>query len=432
MKMSHYAQKNNADMIAGMPLFLEERYPTTCEHLPDGSMMVTGTIACRGVLRYICGDCIGPACGECAGKGFVLEAVDDDVLSDAEWLRTIGTAPIVLEHPPGRGNERLLTPENIERFQDPAYDGPGKIVPGGARAWFDPEAHATKIELRLFSSPVLDGISKGVFDLSPGHIPRIDRSPGIQDGIAFDRRQASRMGNHTGLILAKPYGGLGSREPMARFDSRFDDAGEPVQEPQMDQAAFNALFLAALADPAFAVQVIEALKSAQAAPEAPPEAPPAEPNPEMAEMQGRMDALETKLARVDAAGSDGKDAPPDEDDKKKEMEARADAADEDFVRTLAGHRKLDVTQPVATLRGLLLAGTSYESARRGPQRAYIETLAGRVLKSRVDANDPQNAFDRYFQGMARLDSGDVTPEPAPVQDYRTLKTAEREKLRNAV
>ena len=93
-----------------------------------------------------------------------------------------------------------------------------------------------------------------------------------------------------------------------------------------------------------------------------------------------------------------------------------DAADEANVLRLAGARGLDISQPAATLRNLLLQGTGYADRPRHLQRVYVGELAKHV---RVDAND--NPF-----GFKAMPSVPNSSKPRDLVDFSS-RLADRKK-----
>lgn len=385
-----------------MPRFIsEDRLPITCQTLPDGSLSVTGTLSSVGVMRYTWG----------------LEAVGEDCLADPEWVRT-AHAPITLEHPPGSGTERLLTPEKVARYSDPSYDGPGKIIPGSVRVWWDGGQKSNKIEVRVFDKDVATGIQRGMYDLSPGYLtPEVDENPGTLDGQRYDVRQKKRVGNHIALILAKEFGGRGGRGAEARFDAGETGNGGQMTPDEVKKMIDEALAAYAAADKA---QDEAMLKGG------------ADMGARLDAVASRLDKCDESIARLDAALApkaeesmpedkprlDADQAPAEKSEKseKAEEEARMDAADEANVIRLAGARGLDVSQPAATLRNLLLQGTGYTDRPRHLQRIYVGELAKHV---RVDAND--NPFG--FKAPPRVPNG---PEQRNLVDFSS-RLADRKK-----
>ncbi len=158
----------------------------------DGSVLAEGVLARPGVMLYRTAD----------GRT-LRELVPPEVLADADWLATVGRAPLTLEHP-----AEQVTPDNVTSFQIGDTDGDVEVDDRGF----------VRVKVALRSRQAIDSfLSARKRGLSPGYTVSVDSTPGIDPVFgAYDSRQVKRHANNHIALCASPRGG----EPCSlRFDA---------------------------------------------------------------------------------------------------------------------------------------------------------------------------------------------------------------------
>ncbi len=250
------------------------------ERTEEGYMRYPVRLAKPGVLVYR------------TPQGLVRELVPEHTLADPLFLQSLENKPVTLEHPPV-----LLNPDNVARYRVGTVLSPVTYQDGYVQA-----------VIQVENAEALRAIQSGKVEVSPGYQTDLEETPGTDATFgAYDRIQVRRSaGNHLALTDTARGGhdirlergdgithsgalmklnpailyllGCAGLKPE-RFDS--DEAAAAAMAPLMaDPAAAPAV------DPAVKADMDPAVKAAKEA--------------ELAELKGRIAALEAELAGMPA------------------------------------------------------------------------------------------------------------------------------------
>jgi hypothetical protein len=155
---------------------------------PEGYLLTEGVAAVAGVMTYI------------KNGQIQRQLLPPEELGDAESLATLARQPLTLEHPPA-----FLTPATVQQHQ---------VGDVGDEVVFDNGfVRVRTITRQADAVAALD--ARTVTELSPGYTCRLDPTPGVWQGEAYDVVQRDRRYNH--LALTKR--ARGGRECVVQLDS---------------------------------------------------------------------------------------------------------------------------------------------------------------------------------------------------------------------
>jgi hypothetical protein len=141
------------------------------------------------------------------------ELVPPETLADPEANLTLGRCPVTLEHP-----HQDVGPSNVQELGVGDVDGEICIADNGF----------VRVKLAARRKDAIQAIEDGVKQqLSPGYTCRVDPTPGIWNGEAYDAIQRDRRYNHLAIVGAARGG------PQIRLRA---DSAEEVSEPLTTEA----------------------------------------------------------------------------------------------------------------------------------------------------------------------------------------------------
>lgn len=164
----------------------------------SGGVRVKGAVTRAGVLTY-----------RCADGTIVRELVPPEELERADAVETLRDVPITVGHPePDADGSQLVKPETYRQLSV------GHVTQGHG---VDETRHLLA-ELVVMDAETIGRVDSGeLAELSPGYTCKIDPTPGIYEGQAYDQVQRERVYNHLALL---PEGGArGGASVALRFDS---------------------------------------------------------------------------------------------------------------------------------------------------------------------------------------------------------------------